>query len=564
MSPSTVIFKASNLPFQSVTVFNDRAQIKRELRTHLEAGMYDLVIENLANTIDGDSIRIDGTGAALIHEVKYKEEHAVDEDIDSAEIKNLVEERKALEKQRDELDDQKLIFQKQLESLNVMSTKLGSSDKNFVFDEATEESISKFLAFYDKTVRHIQQNLRQVSEPIEGLNQKTVKLTSQIEDLRKGAKLSRNVVVSVEVAKDGEIGLVLNYQVRHTRWYPLYDIRVTTAENIKDKTLMKLDYFAGITQKTGEEWTDAKIYLSTAQPCLGGNLPELGTLNATIPSREAFKRVTKSLMSLRSGGRSVNNRTSSGFSPMLENFDAEQQSPIEHILMTASKQILSTEFELPEKTTIPSDSSEHKMLITSVVFEPSLLHECVPKKSTNVFLTASVVNNSEFPLIEGDAAVYLNHSFVAKTHLKAVAPGEKFTCSLSVDNAVKVTYKAPQKFNTESGMFNKQATVANTQTITVQNNKTAEPITIIIREHIPKATDEKIKIKLLQPYIEMPNSGETPAKISSKVPIPGVIMNSDHNLEWTEKISQGEKKELVVKWQIEYPSHDHVEYHETY
>ena len=35
-------------------------------------------------------------------------------------------------------------------------------------------------------------------------------------------------------------------------------------------------YYALIKQSTGEDWTDAKLSLSTANPSIGGSVPELG------------------------------------------------------------------------------------------------------------------------------------------------------------------------------------------------------------------------------------------------------------------------------------------------
>uniref|UniRef100_A0A1I7Z7L2 DUF4139 domain-containing protein n=1 Tax=Steinernema glaseri TaxID=37863 RepID=A0A1I7Z7L2_9BILA len=113
-------------------------------------------------------------------------------------------------------------------------------------------------------------------------------------------------------------------------------------------------------------------------------------------------------------------------------------------------------------------------------------------------------------------------------------------------------------------MFTKQATVSNTQIITIQNNKTAEPITIIVREHVPKATDEKIKVKLLQPLVEVPKNEEAARKMSTSTPAHGCILSAEHNLEWTMEIKEGEKKELIVKWQIDYPGNETLEYNEQF
>uniref|UniRef100_A0A1I7Z8J9 DUF4139 domain-containing protein n=1 Tax=Steinernema glaseri TaxID=37863 RepID=A0A1I7Z8J9_9BILA len=579
MSIPTVTFKAIDLPIQSVTVFRERAQVKRELSVHLEEGRHELVIENLPWAIDRKSIRVDVAGNVEIHEVVYMKHVEERKYLDSPELKRLDAGLDQLLDEKCDLEDQKSVLQRQLDTLNIMSVKLsGSSSEPFVLDEDVEDKISKFFVFYDKKALALMEEIRKLEEAIKELWTRSQLEMVKIDDLRTNLMdgMSRNISITVDVAEEGDLTFVLTYQVIEASWHPVYDIRVMTPESAEEATTLNIDYFAEIVQDTGEEWTDTKILLSTAQPSQGGNVPELGTFNVSFyrPPKEltseedlyygrrrAFACADRLRREREEPKRGVEYEMDYELEEELESEEAVPE--MAHRKMTASQQVLSTEFQLPEKKTIPSDNSEHKMLITHVAFEPSLLHECVPKKSTNVFLTASVVNNSEFPLLEGDASVYLNHSFVAKTHLKAVAPGEKFTCSLGVDNAVKVTYKAPQKFNSESGMFTKQATVSNTQTITIQNNKSDEEITVVVREHIPKPTDEKIKVRVLQPTLEVAKNGQLIEKPSSDIPVLGCILNTDHNLEWTEKIKEGEKKELVVKWQLDYPSTEAIEYNES-
>uniref|UniRef100_A0A1I7Y8S6 DUF4139 domain-containing protein n=1 Tax=Steinernema glaseri TaxID=37863 RepID=A0A1I7Y8S6_9BILA len=351
MVASVVTFKARDLPIQAVTIFNDRAQIKRELKTNLPGGMHEIIIENVSHSIDRDSIRVDGTGDAQIHEVKFKEEHASAEEIDSPAIQKLVGEKKELEEEKARLGDKKNLFQRQLDSLNAMSNKLGSSDKTFVFDESTEGNIEKFFAFYDKRAIELKKEMRNIDEPIKDLSSKIDKLTRQIDQLRSNAQVSRNILVTVNVSEESDLTFVLTYQVYSAHWNPVYDVRVVTAETAKEKTVLKMDYFAVIRQNTGEEWTDTKILLSTAQPCQGGNVPELGTLNASFVSKvePPQPKMARSFVTARSC--------------MMMSADVQSfgGAPMRSVGMTASQQVLSTEFEIAEKKTIPSDDSEHKM-----------------------------------------------------------------------------------------------------------------------------------------------------------------------------------------------------------
>ena len=81
---------------------------------------------------------------------------------------------------------------------------------------------------------------------------------------------------------------------------------------------------------------------------------------------------------------------------------------------SAEHHALSTTFHVPSKKTIPSDNSEHKVTIVTLELTPMLHFDCVASKSTNVYLTASLINSSAYPLLAGNASVYVDNSFSTK------------------------------------------------------------------------------------------------------------------------------------------------------
>jgi hypothetical protein len=78
--------------------------------------------------------------------------------------------------------------------------------------------------------------------------------------------------------------------------------------------------------------------------------------------------------------------------------------------------------------------------------------------------------------------------------LKSVASGEKFDCSLGVDPTIKVNYKPVHKYQQQTGVLTKSSVMMNEQKIVIKNTKQEEPIILTFVEHIPKSTDEKIKV----------------------------------------------------------------------
>jgi len=77
-SSNSVKFDAGNLPTSHVTVFSDRAEVCKTIKCHVNKGVNEILVEKLSNSIDSNSIRVEGFGAnASIAEVKYSEKPAM-------------------------------------------------------------------------------------------------------------------------------------------------------------------------------------------------------------------------------------------------------------------------------------------------------------------------------------------------------------------------------------------------------------------------------------------------------------------------------------------------------
>uniref|UniRef100_A0A0K0D5H6 DUF4139 domain-containing protein n=1 Tax=Angiostrongylus cantonensis TaxID=6313 RepID=A0A0K0D5H6_ANGCA len=169
---------------------------------------------------------------------------------------------------------------------------------------------------------------------------------------------------------------------------------------------------------------------------------------------------------------------------------------------------------------------------------PQFIHQCVPSKNTNCFLIAFAINSSMFPLLPGDAAVYLNNNFVAKVR--------SFTCCLGVDPALNVDYKPVKKYREQVGLINKSSSTVYEKVVVVRNSR-KDSVLLTVKEQIPCSTDEKIKVRMTQRDIatiaELPKEG---SKLDNGI------------LEWTVLIHSGKSFELHVKWAIEHPNDEVV------
>src|SRR5262249_2986974 len=100
-------------------------------------------------------------------------------------------------------------------------------------------------------------------------------------ELGKGSgRVEREAVIVVD-RENGKGGKVrLNYLVGAVAWQPEYKVR---AGKLNED--VQLDYMANLMQHSGEDWSQVKITLSTAQPMLNASPPELSMLQPILVAR---------------------------------------------------------------------------------------------------------------------------------------------------------------------------------------------------------------------------------------------------------------------------------------
>jgi uncharacterized protein (TIGR02231 family) len=129
--------------------------------------------------------------------------------------------------------------------------------------------------------------------------------------------------------------------------------------------------------------------------------------------------------------------------------------------------------------------------------------------------------------------VFLDGTFVATSSLRTVMSGEKFDLALGADEGISVKHKRVQKFTEDTGLTNSGKRITYEYLITIQNNKrTAEHI--VVTDQVPLSRNEKIVVKLLSPDAKE------------------VKPTDEGALKWTLDLKPAEKRELTVKFTVEY------------
>lgn len=198
-----------------------------------------------------------------------------------------------------------------------------------------------------------------------------------------------------------------------------------------------------------------------------------------------------------------------------------------------------TTFELNTSNTIPSDNSPHKVTIAMNIQPIEFEYTSLPKILPKVYLKGKVVNNNNYPLLEGEINIFMDNEFVNKTHLGIIVPTDTLALALGIDESIKCEKTLKNRFVESSGLFSGKKRVNYEFEIRVVNNrKTKESITVIDQPPISK--NEKINVELIMP-------SEEEMKI-----------NADQELVWNLALNPGETKVLPLEFYIELPDKTNI------
>ncbi|KIM19585.1 hypothetical protein M408DRAFT_31098 [Serendipita vermifera MAFF 305830] len=571
--------KTTESKVYAVTVFQaDRAEVVRLCSVDLKAGQNEVEISQLPTVLDEDSIRVDGIGGnAVISDVIYHPPASNDSDKKhELAVKDLQKAKTALEQQLE-------ICKKQASILQTYAGTLKGAD-------TTGTKMNEFLDIYSERQASIDIRTTDLNEQIQAVEEQIKKEKEIWNADDESKKRAVRITVVVYAETDGPAEISLTYLVSNASWTPLYDLRATVGV---EKTSISLQYRATIVQRTGEDWSDVKLTLSTASPQLGSTIPTLRPLSlwiSTVVAAQSSKRRSRGI-----GGGSSTIRVGAPMQPSYVRVGVQDEysSAFVHQDTIAVEGAISTSYVIEGLSTIPSDtdatSQAHKVTVAFVDLTADLEWIAVPKEQPSAFLRARVKNTSPYLFLPGRANIFLDDNFVAKSAIEHVSPNETFNCSLGVDPQVKVTYHSrTKKSRLQGGLLStRTTTTASHQKITVKNNRGAVIPRLLVREQVPVSHDERLKVTLIDPAsIEFPNRNTIsagsfkpdkaagvlkPVKLSKGVSVRWKVNDDEDGegeadstagadgaregmIEWICEIGSGQSTDLNLAWEVTAPS----------
>ena len=192
------------------------------------------------------------------------------------------------------------------------------------------------------------------------------------------------VKLRIETTEEVSIKLELSHLQRSCGWKPVYRASL-------DGYQLKLAYEAEVTQRTGEDWHEVEMSLSTSQPMGFRDLPELDPwyLRRYTPPRAAPDAMQPMIMSAAPRAMMKAREVSE------EKFDALMEAPSAAV----KDQGVSMHFELPHVVSVPSKDTATKLNIVTLDLPSEVDLLIIPKITADAFRRVKLTNDSKYTLM---------------------------------------------------------------------------------------------------------------------------------------------------------------------
>lgn len=359
----------------------------------------------------------------------------------------------------------------------------------------------------------VQQKIQANQEQIAFLQRQLSEFSSR------GGRTEIDGIIVIDKAGAGAATVKLNYLVEAAVWRPQYKLR-----SGKPKEPVTFEYLAAIEQRTGEDWTQVSLTLSTAQPQLNSAPPDLKMLEVVAVGPNAPANPMPGLPATPGGGtadpkgdlaklqletrgqraqaQARYNQNDLKEGSELLNFAAAREQAWDLLtgkeVAAAAAGVDMTEgptvtYRLASKLTLPSRNDEQIVEVTRFDLIPDYFYKAVPVLTPHVYRLANLTNKSDHVLLPGEATMYVGSDFVGRTRLPLVAVGESFTAGFGVDPQLQVTRKIVDKSRSTQGG---NQVLQFDYRIMVSSYK-SEPVRLQVWDRLPAAEKQTIAVSLI-------------------------------------------------------------------
>ncbi len=582
--PSLAAETPTHVPSQltSATIYRNAAEMNHTARVQLRKGSSSILLEDLSNNVDINSIQIHCSDPVTILSVEFSKQFLKPES------------RTALEKKlMDTLETanhQLARLEVQLRADNELLTLLRANKEI----RGTQSGLSvtelmKMMEYFKQQTLELENDLLALREKETILQENINKLRNELSEAeQKNTRTSGSLTLQILSAAAVTAEFTISYITPTAGWIPSYDIR---ADNINKP--LKLLYKAKITQATGLDWKQVRLSLSSAQPREQGNAPVLrtwflkysdpwsdladsvldkrasirGALSGKLSGAQLDEVVVTALGVKRGGHLSeepqepiyiVNGKTMSA-----EQFNDIDQRAIKNIRVLKDREAtalygtaaaagavvvtlreelddyvavsdnqLNVTFDIDVPFDMASNGKEQQIILKQYDMPAGFIYYAAPKLSPDAFLLGEVTDWGKFNLLPGEASIIFEGTFVGRTLINPASTMDTLNLTLGRDKRVVVNREKISDFSSVKFLGSNKKQVFSYE-LTVKNNK-KDAVVMVLKDQYPISSSKEIEAELLE---------STGASVNKETGL----------LTWKLQIQPGEIRKLRISYSVKYP-----------
>nr|WP_282961771.1 mucoidy inhibitor MuiA family protein [Plastoroseomonas hellenica] len=327
------------------------------------------------------------------------------------------------------------------------------------------------------------------------LEMRRTQIQAEINGLRSAPAGTLEITVALRAEAATRLDLSVSYQVPGARWQPVYEARLDSAAG-----RLTLRQEAIVTQRTGEDWRDVALTLSTARPTADSRPPELQPWRIRLVDPAELARLAEmarqQAADARPGGRTVMRGA------VAPSTSAEAPAPApprdaETVAAVTASAGFAVEYRIPGRASLRSDGTDRRVRIGDLNADAGLSVRTIPRLDPRAFLVARFANPSETPTLAGQASLHLDGVFVGRVALPMLRPREETVLSFGADDRVRVSYALQaQRRGEEGGLLTGRTRSRSTEALITIRNFHQRRMDIVVADQLPVSGEEPLVVTL--------------------------------------------------------------------
>lgn len=484
-------------PIQKVTVYPNGALIERHIP--VRAGERFIELTGLPANFDVTALKVQS------------------QNIDVGAVTSLDSAlNKPAGRESSELQAQIKTLQKQIAELDA-KIQAAELQNKFLGNVTTGNANTVRQQAYDAflTISLVTQEKQQLEQRLQELNQDL----NQIGDHRFN---QRTLQLHVNAAQSGVIHLA--YLVPYATWKPTYKAELNTQN--KQITLTRM---AMIAQKTGEDWDNVQLTLSTSTPKANVDQiqPQAWIVDYYQPEKENRSSALLQAAPMAAGVM----RKSVAY----EATDASADEAVAFPQFEQVQQTYSTQFTTTTKASIPSSKQQISLALDQQTINSKLSVWVIPQQQQRAYLSA------EIPRVTGDwpngmIKLYRDGDYVGQRQWQNPS-SEQMNFNFGEDEQVLVKINNEQRQQDQAGTFNKQTSETLSRQYQITNLH-RQAIDLVVFESIPQSQNTALKV----------------SHQFSQVPTATEWQGQQNIYQWQQQLAPQQRFDLNLNYQFKYPN----------